>query len=402
MKTLPLFLFGTLTCLFLAPSVLAEDKKEPKYQGKTVREWVRLVQTTTDQYERYRAIKVLGKVGPEAKAVVPALIRILGDKRHGWATAYAAQDTLANIGPDAASGGPVLIKAQVRFCKLGDDEFFQKVLKKVGPGAVKHIITSLVQEEDDEYREVAVYNLGRFGTSAVTSAVSSMMDALKSKDHQVRSRAASTLGEIGPKAEKAIPALVQVAQDQSTNVRVHVLEALGTIGKADPGVVDALTRALEDKGTMVRVQATTALGQIAPNNNRITTALLKALDDKEIVVRVEAIRALGKISPANNTIATAILKALDDKETLVRETVVDVIGRSTNKTILSGLLKALKDRESEVRWSALRELGRLSPSQAQLIGTPQEMATILRDISKNDPDPDLREDAAEMLKSINK
>jgi len=55
---------------------------------------------------------------------------------------------------------------------------------------------------------------------------------LKDGSNEVRIQAAKALGEIGPEAKPAIPALIQLLDNQYSYVRSSAAEALEAIGPA--------------------------------------------------------------------------------------------------------------------------------------------------------------------------
>src|SRR5207245_10698000 len=62
------------------PDRSLQKKEGPKVDGKTVGEWVEILQTSTEKKERLMALNALLKAGPKAEAAVPALVETLRDK----------------------------------------------------------------------------------------------------------------------------------------------------------------------------------------------------------------------------------------------------------------------------------------------------------------------------------
>ena len=63
----------------------------------------------------------------------------------------------------------------------------------------------------------------------------------------MRCSAAEALGQIGPKAEAAVPALAKALQDKEEKVRQDAAVALGRIGPKAQAAAPALVEALKDK-----------------------------------------------------------------------------------------------------------------------------------------------------------
>jgi HEAT repeat protein len=70
------------------------------------------------------------------------------------------------------------------------------------------------------------------------------------------------LGQIGPAAKEAVPALIAVLKDEDSELRASAATALGGIGPAAKEAVPALSVALKDKDKRVREIAASALRKI--------------------------------------------------------------------------------------------------------------------------------------------
>ena len=73
---------------------------------------------------------------------------------------------------------------------------------------------------------------------------------------------AEMLGEIGPVAKDAVPALIIALKDKDKQVRGNAAVALGKVGPSAKDAVPALTVALKDKDVEVREAVQKALGLI--------------------------------------------------------------------------------------------------------------------------------------------
>jgi HEAT repeat protein len=74
-----------------------------------------------------------------------------------------------------------------------------------------------------------------------------------------RCTAARALGQMGPQAREALPALLQALQDREPLVRDSVAEAIGCVGPEAPEAVLALIQALTDTNSFVQATAAKAL-----------------------------------------------------------------------------------------------------------------------------------------------
>jgi HEAT repeat protein len=162
---------------------------------------------------RKTAVEVLGNVGPEAKEAVPDLVEAANDKY--IAVREAAVRVLGKIGPDAVAAVSALIKV------LQDDvDVDVRSSAAVALGNIGHqraVLALIKALEPDEYvRYFASEASGRIGEPAVPN----LIVALKHTHHDVRRAAASSLGDVGPDAEAAVPALIEATnKDTDADVR---------------------------------------------------------------------------------------------------------------------------------------------------------------------------------------
>jgi HEAT repeat protein len=146
-----------------------------------------------------------------------------------------------------------------------------------------------------------------------------MRTALKDADGEVRSTAATAIGNLGAKAEPAVPALVtQLEKDPFKEARETAARALGRIGKAVPtdrtAVKPLKKAAAEDADPVTRTVALGALAMMGEDVAGQVTALRKFLSHDEALVRMKAAHALGMIGTPAKSAASEIAAVLE-KET---------------------------------------------------------------------------------------
>ena len=94
--------------------------------------------------------------------------------------------------------------------------------------------------------------------------IAGLSGALHDDDNNVRRLAAGALCRIGPKAEGAVPDLIEALNDWDPVVRAAAASALGAIGPAAKPALPALTRATMDTDFIASMWATSALKDIRP------------------------------------------------------------------------------------------------------------------------------------------
>jgi HEAT repeat protein len=141
---------------------------------------------------------------------------------------------------------------------------------------------------------VAVQALASVGGGDAGS-VTALTEAMRgSTEGDYRWKAARALGQLGPAAVAAAPALAQALSDDNGHVRREAAIALGRIGPAAEAVAAVpLARALEDADPTIRTVAARALGRIRAKD--ATPALTRHLEDDDDAVRQAARASLEAI-----------------------------------------------------------------------------------------------------------
>jgi HEAT repeat protein len=247
--------------LFLIPADLArgQEQKEPIHDPAAVARRLIGAVKGGNADQRSDACMLLAQIGPVTADVIPALLGALQDENHHvrQAAAYA----LGSFGPASKDAVPSLVAAlkdRDRFVRRSAAEALGKIrpaakeaalaLGKFGPAAVDAVpdLIGALQDRHPFMRLEAAEALGRIGP-AVKAAVQALTEARRQdsdfrmptaaalalfrlgvppiddlKDHEEsfpareirRSAALKALGEMGPAAKDAVPALVKIIEDR--------------------------------------------------------------------------------------------------------------------------------------------------------------------------------------------
>ncbi|MCS6911995.1 MAG: HEAT repeat domain-containing protein [Myxococcota bacterium] len=175
-----------------------------------------------------------------------------------------------------------------------------------------------------------------------------------------RAAAAAILSTAPP--QLAVPLLISALGDRDAEVRSAAASALGEIGAAAsrPEVIAALRQALEDREGMVRVAAVQALGRIEEPAVR---ALL--LDQIARGGLVEQVAAAGVLLRQEGSHRHVLRQALGTPDVALRLLAVRELLHDPDRTERHGLLLvALNDAADDVRLTAAIGLAQLEDSRA--------------------------------------
>jgi RNA polymerase sigma factor (sigma-70 family) len=184
----------------------------------------------------------------------------------------------------------------------GDPSYRLEAVRVLGiaaardPKLIKPLLRML-HDEEDRVRVAATHSLGQAGTAALPA-----LTARLKEQEPVRSLAAVALGDIGPEAECAVPALVDVLRAQDTRAREAAADALGKIGPrakaALPDLVQALKKTRDNRQVIGQ-----AIARIDPSTQKALPTYAFRSDLMINVTQLEstwadAIRELEKKYPA--------------------------------------------------------------------------------------------------------
>jgi HEAT repeat protein len=361
----------------------------------------------------------LAKIGPAAKAAVPALVRslradqpVLNDAEADALRRYAVI-ALGRIGPDAREAVPALKTLLDR--ELGSKDSFPsvepvlvKALDSIGEPPVTKLTEAFL-------RGGGCYELARLGPKA-RGAVPVLRKALNDRRPEVRIDAAialisidppapeavrvltvaleagqeeaydapDALGSLGPAAGSALPVLIGLVEKAGGGASIEALVRIDPAGKA---CIPSLIRALENKDPSVVATAANALGLLGPRAIQAVPALAAVLKRNfdsggDETPFVDAVKALGRIGPGARSAIPALIAAMKPP-----------------RAVLAG--RGFGREEDKIEYgtaaAAARVLGAFGPEARTAVPT---LIDILRDRLKDDDNWEARREAALALGQI--
>jgi HEAT repeat protein len=168
--------------------------------------------------------------------------------------------------------------------------------------------------------------------------------------------------------------------------RMYAANALGEF-LFDPGIAACAQAVIHDGDARVRAASASALGRL---NDDGSGALGAAMSDSDPSVKLAALSAAGNINAFSSFSAAAGLTT--DPTAQVRRRAVEVLdGLNARDTVAAVAAAAQNDTDAGVRAAACHALGTFADAAA---------APLLTNLSQNDPDQFVRDEAAIALKRI--
>ena len=217
--------------------------------------------------------------------------------------------------------------------------------------------------------EEAIRNIG-------TNALPMLLKELRAQDplgwqvwHRILPRKAYTVAAdrihpadralrvLGPEAEAALPALLQIAADpQCGDDRPR--RALAAIG---PRAVAPMISALTNSNERVRSCAALVLTSIGPSDRDAAAALLRSLSDPDARVRAHAAGGLSRIGADPEIAIPALIERLSDTDSYVRFCAVMSLGEFGERatSAVPALQSLESDQSPKVRQQALDAVRRI-------------------------------------------
>lgn len=307
----------------------------------------------------------------------------------------AAQDLIERIGSNSGSGSlpPGLGSIGDDTWLLNDEEIPEDLtltvdeepgdesapVRQETPHAKLKRLSALLADPDPGIRVVAIEDLRTLGAPAIDA----LGNALRDPDPLVRLAATDSLGQL--QAAQAVPAIIRLLEaDPEKNVRLSAARALGLI--RDTFAIPALAGRFVDLDPGLRAASAAALGSFGKPALHI---LVQKIHDANPLSRSAAYLALGVMPDPG--VVSMLVRGFDDPEPVVREAAARGLGTFATKNqkkfleIIPGSLMAGSP-------AGRREI------LSVLSGLESEQVLWIAYAVREDPDPQVREKALEIIK----
>jgi HEAT repeat protein len=278
----------------------------------------------TDQsipHDHWRAVRNLA-LAQGADATAAMLVPLLKDKDIG--TRHQAIYDLIQHCAHAKTLRSTLIEALASDDGGLRDEAALYLLKHDASMARRAIETIAEQIVDPLNGSYLLWDLIRKTRKESPGSITPLVPALvtrlaRASNPDSRVNAIMALGEIGPEAKPAVPAMLEASGTADLEIAGRAVEALV---KVDPQLAATRLSSLLDwmrsgQVTSVRLSAMASLRDLGPAAATALPALLKVAGEEDLTISAAAIEAISKIDPATGAalkqaIAEGALRSRDD------------------------------------------------------------------------------------------
>jgi HEAT repeat protein len=302
---------------------------------------------------RGRAAHSLGKLGEAAKPAVPALTKLIADQDE--MVRRQAIAALREIRPDRK----VMIPLMVDVLEHADPAMRMSAmasLAEVGAPAVPALIEALADEKAAYW---AILIVNRIGPDA-QAAVPALIELLKSKDHLIRREALLALAEIGPAARPAAAEVVHALDDEV--LRIAAIYAIGSLGGASEDVEERIRSFADGSDKVLSAVSHWALAKLNPDDEEMVRAavgeLSEGLKSDDSRIRVASAKALASLRPKPEIARPVYERVMKNADAETRRAALDAVA-TLGEPAVPRLIEGLKDKE--LRSHAVYVLGQIGP-----------------------------------------
>jgi HEAT repeat protein/outer membrane protein assembly factor BamB len=240
---------------------------------------------------RAKVMETLAGMGPAAEPAVPALSKLLGDPN--LPAARAAAKVLAGVGPGAKGAVEPLTAA----LKRGDPELAGAAAAALGavgaPAAPSaDALLALLSHRDTALRGLAVRTLAKIGRSPAPA----LLDILKRERGPLQHWAAGAIATLDQPSDEVVAALAATLDANDARLVLAGQNALRALGPKAAKAVPALLKHI--RGADARAAAAIGvIAQIGPEAKPAVGGLLEIARGKDAALAASAVRAMAGIGP---------------------------------------------------------------------------------------------------------
>lgn len=269
---------------------------------------------------RAAAAYALNEIGADAAAATPTLMSVLQDDDE--LVRALATSALTQVGLDDNILINVLVAAVQNESGMVNN-IAADALVGIGGDAVPALGDILKNDAANSFAKKTaatligdIGQLDSIGDSALQAGISVLAETLNDGDSDVRKAAAGALGDFGPLADVAIPALSRTLLGNNSDVNQTVAGSLVKIGQQS---VPGLTEALTSDDTLTQLYAADALWTLTEDSSLILPTVVSLLNSGDVQTRELAALSLTYLGRRALPALPAVRQLFSDDNNTVRD-----------------------------------------------------------------------------------
>ena len=160
--------------------------------------------------------------------------------------------------------------------------------------------------------------------------VSSMAEALKDPDADIRIFALKILEHFDGETESALPAMIKALQDPHRIVRFCALEPVASFGEKAKDALPILEKWIGSDDEFSHVSAAGHILMIDPKKaDELLPILIKSLESDDLVIQCQAVWLLGQLGKLARVAVPALKRMLADEDSFVRRVASEALQKIT-------------------------------------------------------------------------
>jgi HEAT repeat protein len=263
------------------------------------------------------AVRAIG-----AAKAIPFLVRWIQPPWDESTIPGGAEQCFQLFGPEAKAAIPQLAKILSRPANAMDEMSGQmsaaKALSYLGSDAVPVLLNAATNFQGQHIQWELIDDMANFGTNGA-AAKPALLKWSQDPDGWVRLGALHAYVAIEDNKSAIVRFLLRVLNDTNELVRRDAAEELGVVAQGQKDVLPALLNALRDPDWQVRSGAVGGLGKLGTDRAVVLPLLVEKLHDENRIIRRCAAFALGDIG--GREAFDALMGSTEDPDGFVREAV---------------------------------------------------------------------------------
>ncbi len=283
-KGFKILLLVLLGLILVGLAFFALRPKEPSYKGRPISAWV----DDLAAQKRNECAEAIQKTGTNC---LPYAVASLVRKDSKWQTKYRA------LWPKFPKFLKIIFpQPKQNLSAMGGSIVFYYI----GPESLPQAV-ALLKHQNPTVRQAAAAGIGsiRSKSYAANMAIPALIETLSDPEYMVRFYAVLTLSRMGSDASNAVPALTKFVGNAGNNdaARAAAAHALGEIGTKAESALPTLKAALKESDSYLRGQAAAAIWRIDSDADTALPILLQEMPKQTDFQGWDWIVALGEMGP---------------------------------------------------------------------------------------------------------